>query len=325
MPVGTGPFKVVEYNLDENLILEANANYWGGEPKLARIEYRFIAEDATRVAEMQAGRADIVQGVPVSLASTIEDLPDAHIEPVGSPTVNVLRFNFCAAPTDDVRVRKAISHAIDRDGIIAAILQGYGNPINSFQSELSLGNDPSIENYAYDPEMAKKLLSEAGVAAGTPLQIDFVGTDQISREIVQAVAAMLDAVGFKTSLQSHEANTYFNDVVPQNTVGSLYTFGWGGWTLDFDNTAYLLFMPEQFWNPCFSDDEIASLLEQQRQTYDQTERESILQAVARREHELIIDVPLYQSVNLWGVADRVKDFVAPADDRHQFLNVSVTE
>ncbi len=325
MPVGTGPFKVVEYNVDENLIIEANPDYWGGAPKLERIEYRFIAEDATRVAEMQAGRADIVQGVPVSLATTIEDLPDAHIESVGSPTVNVLRFNFCAAPTDDVNVRQAISHAIDREGIIAAILQGYGTPINSFQSELSLGHDPSIENYNYDPELAKKMLSDAGVAPGTPLQIDFVGTDQISREIVQAVSAMLDTVGFKTSLQSHEANTYFNDVVPQNSVGNLYTFGWGGWTLDFDNTAYLLFMPEQFWNPCFSDEEIGTLLEQQRQTYDQAERERILQTVAKREHDLIIDVPLYQSVNLWGVADRVKDFMAPADDRHQLLNVSVTE
>lgn len=261
----------------------------------------------------------------MSLASSIENLPDAHIEPVGSPTVNVLRFNFCLPPTDDVRVRQAISHAIDREGIIAAILQGYGSPITSFQSELSLGHDPSIEAYAYDPERAKALLAEAGVAAGTPLQIDFVGSNQVSREIVQAVAAMLDAVGFKTSLQSHESNTYFNDVVPNNTVGHLYTFGWGGWTLDFDNTAYLLFMPGQFWNPCFSDDEIGRLLEEQRGTYDQAERERILQAVARREHELVIDVPLYQSVNLWGVADRVKGFVAPADDRHMLLGVSVED
>ena len=325
MPVGTGPFKVVDYKLDESLTLEANPDYWGGAPELERVVYRFIQEDATRVAEMQAGRADIVQGVPVSLASSIENLPDAHIVPVGSPTVNVLRFNFCLPPTDDVRVRKAISHAIDREGIIAAILQGYGNPITSFQSELSLGNDPTIENYAYDPELAQQMLAEAGVAPGTPLQIDFVGTNQVSREIVQAVSAMLDAVGFKTSLQSHESNTYFNDVVPNNTVGNLYTFGWGGWTLDFDNTAYLLFMPEQFWNPCFSDDEISSLLEQQRLTYDQAERETLLQQVAQREHDLVIDVPLYQAVNLWGVADRVEGFVAPADDRIMLLDVSVQE
>ena len=325
MPMGTGPFRVVEYELDERLVIEANPDYWGGTPQLERIVYRFIQEDATRVAEMQAGRADIVQAVPVSLAESIENLPDAHIEPVGSPTVTVLRLNFCAEPTDNVLVRQAISHAIDREGIIAAILQGNGNPITSFQSELSLGHDPDIEPYGYDPERARELLQEAGVASGTPLQIDFVGTNQVAREMVQAVAAMLDAVGFETALQPHEANTYFNDIVPNNTVGNLYTFGWGGWTLDFDNTAFLLFMPGQFWNPCFSDEEISELLAAQRATYDQAERERILQAVARREHELVIDVPMFQNVNLWGVADRVKGFVAPADDRHFLLNVSVEE
>lgn len=325
MPVGTGPFKVVEYNLDENLILEANPDYWGGAPKLAGLEYRFIQEDATRVAELQAGRVDIVQAVPVSLSNSIENLPDAHIEPVGSPTVTVLRFNFCAAPTDDVKVRQAISHAVDRDGIIAAILQGNGKAISSFQSDLSLGNDPDLEPYAYDPELAKQLLEEAGVAPGTDIQIDFVGTNQVLKEVTQAVAAMLDAVGFNTRLQAHESNTYFNDVVPNNTVGNLYTFGWGGWTLDFDNTAFLLFTPGQFWNPCFSDDEITTLLNEQRATYDQAERERILQAVANREHELVIDIPMYQQVNLWGVSDRVEGFTPPADDRHQFLNVSVGE
>ena len=239
--------------------------------------------------------------------------------------MTVLRFNFCAEPTDDVKVRQAISHAVDREGIIAAILQGNGKAISSFQSDLSLGHDPELEPYVYDPELAKQLLEEAGVAPGTPIQIDFVGTNQVLREVTQAVAAMLDAVGFETSLQAHESNTYFNDIVPNNTVGNLYTFGWGGWTLDFDNTAFLLFTPEQFWNPCFSDEGITSLLNEQRATYDQVERESILQEVANLEHDLVIDIPMYQQVNLWGVADRVEGFVAPADDRHQFLNVSVSE
>jgi peptide/nickel transport system substrate-binding protein len=322
-PVGTGPFKVVEYVQDDRLVLEAFEGYWGGSPKLERVVYRFIPEASTRVAELQAGRVDIVQGVPISLAETVENADGASIVAVGSPTVSGLRFNFCEAPTDQLEVRKAISHAIDREGIIAAILQGYGTPISSFQSELSFGHDPELEPYAYDPEIAQQLLSEAGVAPGTPVQIDFIGEDAIFREVAQAVAAMLQAVGLNPTLQTHETNTFYNELVPNNTVGNLYYSGWGGWTLDYDNTAYLLYRTGQFWNPCLSDKRIDTLLDEERATYDEAERERILQEIARYAHDIAIEVPLYQHQNLWGVADRVQGFVAPADDRHVLLTVSV--
>lgn len=323
MPVGTGPFKVVEYVQDDRLALEAFEGYWGGAPKLARVVYRFIPEASTRVAELQAGRVDIAQGVPISLAETVENAKGASIVAVGSPTVSGLRFNFCEAPTDQLEVRKAIAHAIDREGIIAAILQGYGTPISSFQSELSFGYDPELEPYAYDPEMAQQLLSEAGVAPGTPIQIDFIGEDAIFREVAQAAAAMLQAVGLNPTLQTHETNTFYNELVPNNTVGNLYYSGWGGWTLDYDNTAYLLYRTGQFWNPCLSDERIDTLLDEERATYDEAERERILQEIARYAHDIVTEVPLYQHQNLWGVADRVQGFVAPADDRHVLLTVSV--
>jgi peptide/nickel transport system substrate-binding protein len=112
--------------------------------------------------------------------------------------------------------------------------------------------------------------------------------------------------------------------VPKNTVGNLYYSGWGGWTLDFDNTAYLLYHTKQFWNPCYSNPKLDALLEQERATYDQSQREQILQQVAQIEHDDLIDLPLYQSKNLWGVSDRVQGFVAPADDRNDLTNVSVS-
>ncbi len=325
MPVGTGPFKVVEYVPDERLVLEANADYFRGAPQLERLVFRFIAEPSTRVAELQAGRVDIAQGVPISLAGSVERTAGVSIAAVGSPTVSSLRFNHCLAPTDDLVVRQAIAHAVDRDGIIEAILEGYGTPIASFQSSMSFGFDPDLEPYAYDPERARALLAEAGVAAGSTVQIDFIGTDAIFREVAQAVASMLEAVGLQATLVTHETNTYYNDMVPSNRVGHLYYSGWGGWTLDFDNTAYLLYSSGQFWNPCFSNEEVDALLEQQRGTYDQAEREVALQRVAELSHELLIDLPLYQHQNLWGVADRVQGFTAPADDRHHLLAVSLVD
>jgi peptide/nickel transport system substrate-binding protein len=324
MPVGTGPFKVVEYVPDDRLVLEANLDYFRGPPQVERVVFRFISEPSTRVAELQAGRVDIAQGVPISLASSVDRTPGVSVVPVGSPTVSSLRFNHCLAPTDELLIRQAIAHAVDREGIIEAILEGYGTPIASFQSAMSFGFDPDLGPYAYDPERSRALLADAGVAPGSVIQIDFIGTDAIFREVAQAVASMLEAVDLQTNLVTHETNTYYNDMVPSNRVGHLYYSGWGGWTLDFDNTAYLLYSTGQFWNPCFSNEEVDALLEGQRATYDQAEREVALQRVARLSHELLIDLPLYQHQNLWGVADRVQGFTPPADDRHDLTGVSLT-
>lgn len=322
-PIGTGPFKVVEYVNDSHLTLAANEDYYRGVPQLAGVVYRFIPEASTRVSELLAGRVDVVQGVPISLSDSVEKSADAEIHAVGSPTISAIRFNTCLSPTDDVRVRQAIAHAIDRQGIIDVILEGYGTPVTSFQSAQSLGYDPDMEFVEYNPEKARALLAEAGVAAGTEFQLDFQGSDAVFREVAQVVAALLDEVGISLKLSTHESNIYNNEIVPENRVGQMYYSGWGGWTLDFDNTSSQLYYTGQFRNPCFSDAEIDNLVDLNRSTMVQAEREAYLQAVARRAQELMIDIPLYQHQNLWGVANRVSNFVAPSDDRNFLFEVSV--
>lgn len=324
-PIGTGPFKVAEYVNDQQLVLQANTDYYRGAPNVETVVYRFIPEASTRVSELLAGRVDVVQGVPIALAGSIENSSEAEVQAVGSPTISAVRFNTCLAPTDDIRVRQAIAHAIDREGIIDVILEGYGTPVTSFQSEMSLGYDPDMEFVEYNPELAKELLAQAGVAPGTEFQIDFQGSDAVFREVAQVIAAFLGEVGINLSISTHESNIYNNEIVPENRVGQLYYSGWGGWTLDFDNTASQLYYTGQFRNPCFSDAEIDRLVDENRQTMDQDEREDLLQAVARRAQDLMIDIPLYQHQNLWGVSNRVTNFVAPSDDRNFLFEVSVED
>lgn len=323
MPIGTGPFKVTEYVKDDHLTLEAFPGYWGGSPKVKTVTYRFIPEPATRVAELQAGRADIVQGVPVSLSSVVKGIGDADLVPVGSPTVIELRFNTAMKPTDDVRVRKALIQAVDRDAIIKTILQGYGKPIASFQGENSWGFDPNLKVLPYDPEKVKAALAEAKVPANTELEMNFTDTDTQFREVAQAIAGYLQAVGFKVSLKTYEQNTYFSDIIPKNKTGQLYNFGWGGWTLDFDNTAFLLYSKGQYWNPVFTDPKVEALLEKERNTYKQDVRQKTMQELSRYLQDIAIEMPLYQVVNLWGANKRVSGWVAPPDDRIRLLNVSV--
>ncbi len=322
-PVGTGPFRFVSYAAAQNLKLSAYAGYWGGAPKLSAVTYRFIEEPATRVAELQAGRVDIATAIPVAQAATIKSNSALTLQAISSPTVQALRLNFSHGPTNDVRVRQALNYAVDKDAIIKSILQGYASPISSLQSSKSFGYDPALTSYAYDPAKAKQLLEAAGVKPGTSVGIDFIGTDAVFREVAQAVAGFFQAVGLKADLKTYETNTFYSDIIPKNKTSNGYQMGWGGWTFDFDNTAFLLYHSKQFWNPDFTDKKLDALLESQHNLADQTKRLKILRSIAQYTHDQAIDIPLYNQQDLWGVSKRVQGFTAPSDSLLHLQTVSV--
>lgn len=322
-PVGTGPFKFVSYKNGESLKLQAFKEYWGGAPKVDNLTYRFIEEPSTRVAELQAGRVDIAQGIPVSQAETVKKNNKLVLQAVDSPTAMSLRFNTSKAPTDNLKVRQALNYAVDREAIIKSILQGYGTPIASLQGAKSFGYDPNLKPYAYDPTKAKQLLQEAGVKPGTTIGIDFVGTDAVFREVAQAVAGFFQAVGLKPELKTYETNTFYSDIIPKNKTSNAYQMGWGGWTFDFDNTAYLLYHSGQFWNPDYKSPAMDKLLDEQHNLSDQKKRLTILRKVAKMTHDEAIEIPLYNQQDLWGVSQRVQNFKAPSDNLLNLKNVSV--
>ncbi|WP_019588524.1 ABC transporter substrate-binding protein [Deinococcus apachensis] len=322
-PVGTGPFKFVSYKNGESLKLTAFKDYWGGPPKLANVTYRFIEEPSTRVAELQAGRVDIATAIPVAQAATVKGNANLTLQAVPSPTVQALRLNVSKGPTSDVRVRQALNYAVDRDAIIKSILQGYASPITSLQSSKSFGYDPNLKAYPYDPNKAKQLLAAAGVKPGTAIGIDFIGTDAVFREVAQAVAGFFQAVGLKPALKTYETNTFYSDIIPKNQTSNAYQMGWGGWTFDFDNTAYLLYHSGQFWNPDLKNKELDALLDKQHQMSNQQQRLVILRNIAKLTHDQAIDIPLYNQQDLWGVNKRVQGFQAPSDSLLHLNTVSV--
>jgi peptide/nickel transport system substrate-binding protein len=224
---------------------------------------------------------------------------------------------------DDVRVRQAINYAIDKQAIIDEILGGYGKQISTFQSDLSFGNNPDLEPYPYDPEKAKQLLEEAGVAEGTAIDVYIPGNDGNFKEITQVVAFYLEEVGLKLNINSVDSNTLISDLIPNGKAGHMYRQGWGGWTLDFDNTAYLMYHKGEHWNPNFYDEEVERLLEAERSTVDQAKREEIFMKLTERLYELAPEVNLYSAVDLYAANDRVQNFQPPHDDRMRLEEVSV--
>jgi len=324
-PVGTGPFKVVGYEPKVALKMEAFTDYHGDKAKISELEFRFITEPATAVAELQAGRVDLVipPTIPVSMIPTIKADENLELVSTAGPTVYALRYNTRDGITADPRVRKALIMAVDRETIVKEILGGEAEVIGQFQGALSFGYDEGLKPLPFDPEGAKKLLEEAGVKPGATIEIDIRGNDATFGEVTQAVAAYLSMVGVNATIRPHETNTLLNDIVPQGKTGAMFQQSWGGWTFDYDNTAYSMYHSGEKWNPYDADAELDKLLESQRPLTDRAEREVILKQIANYAAERALEMPLYNQNAIFGINKRVKNFTPVPDSRLRLNEVEV--
>lgn len=322
-PIGTGPFKVTGYENKVHITLEPSGSYWGGTPKLDKVIYKFIVEPATQVAELQSGRVDIASQVPIGMIGAITSSPNLTLASTTGPTVTVARFNTANGATKDERVRKAIVMAVDREAIVKQILQGHAKPVTSFQSTLSFGFDPAQKPVPFDPAGAKKLIAEAKLPPGTTVSVDFASNNVVFREVAQAIAGYLTAVGLKPQARPFEMNLFTNDIIPNGKTGEMFAMGWGGWTFDYDNTAYLMYHSGERWNPYDKDPALDKMLEDQRTIADRGERQKALQKIANYVADHALELPLYNLDTYYGVNKRVKGLVVPPDNRFRLMGVSV--
>jgi peptide/nickel transport system substrate-binding protein len=322
-PVGTGPFKFTEYKPKVSLSLERNPSYWGGAPKLDQVVYRFITEPATQAAELQAGRIDVANQIPLAMIETLKKDSKLSVVSMDGPVALALRYNTQRGIMKDRNVRRALTLAVDRDAIIKSIMLGNAKPIASFQGSLSFGNDPAMKPLPFNPAQARALLQKAGVKPGTAIQLDFRGPDSNFREVAQAVAGYLQAVGITVSLKPYETNVLLNDIIPNGKTGEMWQNQWGGWTFDYDNTAYAMYYTKQRWNPFDDDAKLNALLHTQRNTWDQNARKQTLQEIARYVADQSLEMPLYSMNTIYGLNKRAKNLALPADGRFRFVDATV--
>lgn len=322
-PVGTGPFKFVEYKPKVSLSFTRYADYWGGAPKVDNLVYRFITEPATQAAELQAGRIDVANQIPLAMIDTLKKDPKLAVQSMDGPVALAMRYNTQRGIMKDKEVRKALTMAVDRDAIIKTILLGNAKPIASFQGELSFGYAATLKPLPFNPAQAKAMLQKAGVKPGTQIQIDFRGSDSNFREVAQAVASYLQGVGVNASLKPYDTNVLLNDIIPGGKTGEMWQNQWGGWTFDYDNTAYSMYYTKQRWNPFDDDAKLNALLHTQRNTWDQAARKTTLQEIGRYVAEQALEMPLYSLNTIYGLNKRAKNLALPADGRFRFVDATV--
>lgn len=310
---GNGPYKTTEYVKDDHLTLEAWDGYWGAQkPLIQKLTYRVIPDDNTRLSEFLAGSIDVLT-LNVSQADAAKGNPNVSVVDIGVPTVSGLRLDASKAPTDKKEVRMAIAHAIDLDTIIKTILGGYAKAVGVWQSPFSFGYE-DIAPYEYNVDKAKQALQSSGLTTPVKITYDVIGSDTQAKEMANAIKDMLDTVGFDVTIQLHDSATYYDDYVA-GKLNNIVPFGWGGWTLDYDNTYYSMYYTKQSYNPSYSNPDLDKLLDEERNTLDQSKRLDIGKQCNKLIYDDYPDVALYQNTYVWGVSNKVQNFSIPPDER----------
>ena len=243
-PVGTGPFRFVSWTKGDRIVLEANPDYWGGKPAIDRLIYRSIPDNNARLVALQAGELDVMDGVEPAFLPTIQATGQFDI--IERPPMNIgyLAFNTQKPPFDNVLIRRAINHAINKEELNTAFYGGMGIPAVSPLPPSVWGHNPNVPKYEYDPEKAKELLAQAGYGPDNPLKTELWAMPVPRPYMPQperigvAIQNYLREVGIEAEIVTYEWGTDLEKTgMGEHTMALL---GWTGDNGDPDNFLYVL-------------------------------------------------------------------------------------
>src|SRR5713226_2609549 len=253
-PIGTGPYKLVRWSKDEEIVLEANDQYWRGAPKIKTVVFRPIPDDAVRVAALQNGEVDVAVNIPPHLANIIANHPKLFLSTAPSiRTIQLMIYThqFDAhnklvgpyqGPTADKRVRQAIMYALDVDEIIKGVLDGKAMRVAIMLPSMHFGFDASLKPIKQDLAKVKQLLTEAGFPNGIEITLNGPqGRYVRDKEVAEAAAGQLTKAGIKTTLRIFEFVNYLNSMVYVHKAGPVWLIGWGQPMMDAEGIYVPLF------------------------------------------------------------------------------------
>lgn len=203
-PVGTGPYKLLEWKVGQEIVLERNPDFWGGRPYFDRIVFKTVREPSARIVMLETGAVDAALNLPPIERKRLESLKDIAARVDSTNRLVYIGLSTSKPPLNDAKVRRALNHAIDKQGIIDGILRGQGEVA---VSPIGPGNwgHASIGRYDYDPARAKALLAERGLGSGFALTIHYgPGRYLMDKEVLEAVQSQLREVGVTARLSAIE-------------------------------------------------------------------------------------------------------------------------
>ncbi|NLG87477.1 MAG: ABC transporter substrate-binding protein [Firmicutes bacterium] len=313
-PVGTGPYKFVEWVHGEKIVLEANEDYFLGAPKIKQVIFKTIPEDGTRMVALETGEADIITQVPPSELKRLESKEGLSV--VSGPTTRAIFVGLDTlkgGPLAKKEVRQALNYAVNREQIVDTILQGLGKPVANLVLPQFDGYAEDIAPYPYDPEKAKELLAAAGYPDGFSTSLAVVpGSVEGVKEVAEAIAADLGQVGVKVEVKTMEAARQLQLELEHKT-DPMFMSGLGGPYADAELLIRISTGTGQRYSN-YSNPELDALVEKAASCMDDAQRDELWREVQLK---LMDEAPLlylYQRYAGYGVRDRVKGWQPRLDE-----------
>jgi peptide/nickel transport system substrate-binding protein len=261
--VGTGPFKFVEWVEGDRITFQANDDYWGGRLTIDEIVWRVIPDDSARFLALQAGQIHAMEpAAPEDLATAVAD-PSLYVATRPALNTSYLAFNYNIVEMRDPNFRRAVVHAIDRQGLVDSFYSGYGEVATNLLPPSVWGHNDAIEDWPYDPDLARQFLADAGFPAGIsqvtvaedvfnsegvlvytagekiPLRLYYMPVNRFympsAQETGEAMVDDLAATGLNATLELAGDWATYLALRHDGLLMGLYQLGWGGDNGDPDN------------------------------------------------------------------------------------------
>jgi len=326
--VGVGPYRFVSYVPGDRTIFERNDAYWGARPTWDKVDYRFIANAANRTAALLAGDVDVIDKVSPTDVERLRKTPSVSVYAYPGLRALIIQPSFREGPNPfirdnagqplaenplrDVRVRKALSLAINRQAINDRIMQGTVTEANQWMPANTFGYNPDVKNIPYDPAQAKELLAQAGFPQGFQLTVHVPG-DRYPQapETMQAVAQFWSRIGVKVQLEVLPWAVYAGKANKNELAISVIAWGNGTGEAAYALTNILTTVDSNKgqgasnWGH-YSNARVDKALLDSTAEFDEGKRRKILQDSVQVVSDDVGIIPLFHYQNIWAARKGLK-------------------
>jgi peptide/nickel transport system substrate-binding protein len=303
-PIGSGPYRVVNWVKDDRLELEAFEGWWGGAPSIKQVVMRPVPSEAARSAALVSGEVDIVPALPPALMQTLSNRPGVKVNVSDGYKVVYMGFNPADASLKDIKMRQAIDAAIDRNAITQQLLRGMAIPNGQILAKVSFGHDEKRSPTKFDPERAKQLVKESGYSGETitfQYPNDFIAS---ADAVAAAVAGYLKAVGINVKFEGMEYNGFYA-LWSGKKLNGMHMFVFGPSLVDGDVPIFSIFATKGNRGYMF-DPKVDQLAEDQRSESDPKKRLEIIAQIWRETDRYQPFAFLYNERQAVGLRDGVE-------------------
>lgn len=315
-PVGSGPYKFLSWKRGVSVTLERNADYWGKKGQFTTVVFRAVPDASTRVADLEAGTADLVVSLDSDQAAQLKTSANARPLVVRTERVAYFALNSSKPPLNDERMRRAIALAIDKEGIVQGILNGGQKVVGELVAPASFGWVDGIKPFPYDPAKARELIKEVGAVAKT--KMDLSTAPVYDQRVVQAIQQMLTQVGLNVDIQMTDMATWLKDQQTSQDKAPMLTFSrWSCACQDADGIMFPLLHSSSAWSR-WHDKTLDQYLEKGRSVLDESKRLDAYRHVDDYVKQHVPLIPLYQAAIIYGGSKHLK--WQPTANESMFIN-----